>query len=128
MIHCTLSLLLMILLANSALAGAEYEITSTKGEETVTYTVNFGGGFMFEQYTGYDPVSQKFVYLTWPRDGQVPKPVGVIWDHQTGKTMDLYQFPGVNHPLPVIPSLEVMKVCPRTGDRNFKARPALAYD
>ncbi len=128
MLRCTLSFLLLILLASSAFAGTGYEITSVDEGETVKYMVNFGGGFNFEQYTAYDPVSKKFVYLQWPRDGEAPKRAGAIWDHQTGQTVDLYQFPGVKHPLPVIPSIEAMKVCPRTGDRNFKAKPIIAYD
>jgi len=60
--------------------------------------------------------------------GILPEGAGAIWDHQTGQTIDLYQFPGVKHPLPAIPSIEAMKVCPRTGDRNFKAKPIIAYD
>jgi len=128
MLRCTLSFLLLVLPANSAFAGTGYEITSAEGGKTVTYMVNFGGGFMFKQHTAYEPISKKFVYLQWPRDKQAPKPAGAIWDHQTGQTIDLYQFPGVKHPLPVIPSIEAMKVCPRTGDRNFKAKPIIAYD
>ena len=128
MLRCTLPFLLLVLLADSAFAGTGYEITSTQGGKSITYMVNFGGGFTFEQYTAYDPVSKMFLYLQWPRDGKAPKPVGAIWDHQTGQTIDLYQFPGVKHPLPVIPSIKAMKVCPLTGDRNFKAQEVIAYD
>ena len=102
MLRCTLSLLLLALLADTAFAGTGYEVTSMKEGKAVTYMVNFGGGFRFEQHTAYDPISKKFVYLQWPRDGKAPKPVGAIWDHQTGRTLDLYQFPDVKHPLPVI--------------------------
>ena len=128
MMRYALPFLLLISLTSTSFAGTGYEITSVKGGETVTYMVNFGGGFLFEQHTAYDPVSKKFVYLQWPRDSQAPKPVGTIWDHQTGQTLDLYKFPGVKHPLPVIPSIKAMKVCPLTGDRNFKAKPVIAYD
>ena len=124
----TLSFVVLVLFANSAFAGTGYEVTSIHGGKTVTYMVNFGGGFNFEQYTAFDPVSKKFVYLQWQRDEKAPKPAGAIWDHQTGQTTDLYQFPGVKHPLPVIPSMEAMRVCPLTGDRNFKAQPVIAID
>jgi len=128
MFRYALPLLSLVVLTSSVLAGTGYEISSTKQGKTVTYMVNFGGGFTFEQHTAYDPVSKKFAYLQWPRDGQAPKPVGAIWNHQTGETIQLYQFPGVKHPLAVIPSIEAMKVCPRTGDKNFKSRPVIAYD
>jgi len=135
---------LLVLLASSAFAATGYEVTSTDGEKTVTYMVNFGRGMMFDQYTAYDPASKKFVYLSWKLAGpgrvagaaaaqeegkmKAPKPVCSIWDHATGRTIDLYQFPGVKHPLPVIPSIEAMKVCPKTGDKNFKYRAVLAID
>ena len=128
MLRCTLALSSLLLLANSTFAGIGYEITSLQGEKTVTYMVNFGGGFMFEQYTAYDPISKAFVYLQWPRDGKAPQPVGKIWDHRTGETLDLYKFPAVNHPLPVIPSIKAMKVCPVTGSPKFEAKELIAFD
>lgn len=128
MFRYALSFVVLALLANDALAGTGYEVTSSDGEKTVTYTVNFGGGMFFKQHTAYDPASKKFVYLTWKRDEQEPKPACSIWDHQTGQTIALYQFPGVKNPLPVIPSIKAMKVCPKTGDKNFKSEARIAYD
>ena len=95
MLRCAISLLLLIVLAEPASAGTGFEVTSMKDGKPVTYMVNFGGGFRFEQHTAYDPVSKKFVYLQWPRDGKPPKPVGEIWVHQTGETLQLYKFPDV---------------------------------
>lgn len=120
--------LFIALLASPTLAGTGYEVTSKDDGKIVTYMVNFGGGFNFHQHTAYDPASKQFVYLSWPRNGGAPKPVSTVWDHQTGRTIDLYEFPNVKHPLPVIPSIEAMKVCPKTGDRSFKSRAVLAYD
>ena len=120
--------LFIAFLASPALAGTGYEVTSKEGDKTITYMVNFGGGKLFEQHTAYDPVSKSFVYLSWPRNREAPKPVSSIWDHETGRTIHLYKFPKVKHPLPVIPSIEAMKVCPKSGDRNFKSKPVLAYD
>lgn len=130
MLSLTLScLLLLLLLTNPASAGTGYEVTSTGQDgKTVTYTVKFGGGFRFEQYTAFDPSTKKFVYLTWPRDGKAPEPASMIWDCRTGETIPLYQFPEAKDPLPVIPSIEAMKVCPLTGDHNFKVKAQLAYD
>jgi len=128
MFRYALPFLLLALLTTSGLAGTGYEITSSDGEKTITYRVKFGGGRRFNQHTAYDPASKKFVYLNWPHDGEDPKPVCSIWNHQTGETVDLYQFPGVKNPLPVIPSIQAMKVCPRTGDKNFKYKARVEYD
>ncbi|MBN01974.1 MAG: hypothetical protein CMJ77_22945 [Planctomycetaceae bacterium] len=74
------------------------------------------------------PFQKKFIYLQWPRNADVPKSVSQVWDHDSGQTIKLYQFPDIKHPLPVIPSMEAMKFCPATGDGNFKAKPVIAYD
>lgn len=116
------------LLASAADAGTGYKVTAKKGDETVTYDVNFGGGRRFERWTAFDPASKKFVYLDWPRGEAEPKPAATIWDHRTGETVKLYKFPEVETPLPVIPSIEEMKVCPLTGDKAFKAVRLIAYD
>jgi hypothetical protein len=46
----------------------------------------------------------------------------MLWNHRTGETIPLYHFPDAQNPLPVIPSIEAMKVCPLTNDKNFKAK------
>jgi hypothetical protein len=109
-------------------AGTTYRVTSKDGDKEKTYEVNFGGGRRFERYTAFDPVSKKFVYLDWNRGTEGPKPAGEIWDYRTGETIKLYKFPGVDQPLPVIPSMEDMKVCPFTGAKSFKAERFRIYD
>jgi hypothetical protein len=51
-----------------------------------------------------------------------------LWDYRTGKTISLSNFPNAKHPLPVIPSIESMKVCPLANDRNFKAKLPIIVD
>lgn len=135
MLRYVCPLVLFVVMTNSLWAGTGYEVTAKEGDKTVTYSVKFGGGRMFDQYTAFDPATKKFVYLTWksrPIGGgepeAAPKPVAAIWNHETGKTIQLYKFPGVEQPLPVIPSIEAMKFCPLTGDEHFTARPTIAYD
>lgn len=81
-----------------------------------------------DQYTAFDPETKKFVYLQWKRSEAKPTPVMKVWDHHTGETISLYKFPDVQNPLPVIPSIEAMKVCPLTGDKNFKAKLHIIVD
>ncbi len=51
-----------------------------------------------------------------------------VWDHRTGETIPLYRFPDTRNPLPVIPSIKALKVCPITGDKDFKARLHIIID
>jgi len=115
-----LGLLLCLLAAPSTMAGVIYQVTSTADGQTVEYNVSFGGSSVTAQYTAFDPASGEFVYIYFPRDGTPPQPAATIWDHTTGQTIDLYDFPGVEQPLPVIPSIEDMAVCPKTGDPDFR--------
>ena len=111
-----------------ASAGTIYKVTSQDGERTITYEVRFGGGRLMDQFTAFDPETKKFVYLQWDRKGKPPAPAMKVWDHRTGETIPLYQFPGAKSPLPVIPSIDAMKACPLTNDKNFKAKPHIFID
>jgi hypothetical protein len=126
----TLFLVLASLLAgtSTASAGNIYKVTSQDGEKSVSYAVRFGGGKLMERFTAFDPESKKFVYLEWKRSDEAPVPAMKVWDHRTGETIPLYRFPGVKDPLPVIPSIESMKACPLTNDKNFKATLDIIID
>lgn len=124
----TLGLVLASLLlgSSSAWAGEIYRVTSKNGEKNIVYEVRFGGGMKFEQYTAFDPETKHFVYLQW--HSKPPAPVRKQRDAHTGKMVSLYRFPKARRPLPVIPSIEAMKVCPLTGDRHFKVEMCGCYD
>jgi hypothetical protein len=110
------------------LAGNIYKVTSNDGGKTVTYEVRFGGGKLMDQFTAFDPETKKFVYLQWKRSDERPAPAMKVWDYRTGQTIPLYRFPDAKNPLPVIPSIDAMKVCPLTGDENFKAKLHVIID
>jgi hypothetical protein len=118
----------LALTAGIGSAGTTYQITSSNGKETRTYEVSFGGGKLFERLTAFDPKSKQFVYLSFRRGSPAPEPVGAIWDHRTGETLPLYRFPGVDQPLPVIPSIDDLRVCPFTGARDLKKTVKVIYD
>jgi hypothetical protein len=122
------TLLLLGLLAGAACAGTIYEVTATKEGEKVPYRVKFGGGKAIGQWTAFDPKSKKFVYLIWKNGEPQPEPAATIWDHKTGETVKLYKFPNVDNPLPVIPSIKDIKVCPMTGDKDFTSKRVENYD
>jgi hypothetical protein len=124
----SLALVLSFAVTGPTSAGEVYRVTANRGGEPMTYEVTFGGGKLSERWTAFDPASRTFVYLTWRRGTAEPKPAGTIWDHRTGATINLYKFPGVEQPLPVIPSIKEMKVCPLTGDNAFRSTVAAFYD
>ena len=124
-----LTLLFCAVLALPGFSGTTYEVTATDGDgNATTYQVSFGGGKLFEQYTAYDPASGKFVYLRHKRGEKAPEPAATIWDHTTGKTIKLYKFPDAEQPLPIIPSIREMTFCPKTGDKDYRSKPIIAYD
>lgn len=115
----------------STLAGEIYELTGTDGKRTVKTEVWFGSGKDTKRLTAFDPRTKKFVYIDidWTKPAtERPMPVGQIWDHHTGKTIDLWKFPGAANPLPVIPSVDDLKVCPITGDKKPKIEQVGNFD
>ncbi len=130
MVHRMSSVVFATLLmgASFASAGNIYEVTSQDGDKPMTYRVQFGGGQRMDQFTAFDPETKKFVYLSWERNGNPPTPAMKVWDHHTGETVSLYNFPNVKNPLPVIPSIDAMKVCPMTNDKNLKSKLLIIVD
>src|SRR5205814_1451804 len=119
---------LALVLVADATAGTKWRITGRQGEQEMTYTVDFGGGKSSGRYTAFDPETKKFVYLDWQTTEGAPKPVSVIYDHRTGETVPLYKFPAAANPLPRIPTIDDLKVCPYTGDKNFQKKRIGNYD
>lgn len=130
MMHRTLLIAALTLLALTpcCLAGVVYRVTASDGKNEVTYEVKFGGGRKFELATAFDPASKKFVYLQWERDGVKPEPAGSIWDHRSGQTVQLYRFPGVAQALPIIPSIDDLTICPKTGSKKLAKRKHIIFD
>lgn len=123
-----LALVCFLIGTPSASAGNIYQVTSQDRDKAITYEVRFGGGKLMDQFTAFDPETKKFVYLKWERKGKTPPPAMKFWDHRTGEVIPLYDFPNAKKPLPVIPSIEDMKVCPLTNDKNFKAKLHIIFD
>src|SRR5262249_31943370 len=123
MSHRVILLALLSLLActRAVPAGNIYQVTSHEVDKTVTYEVGFGGAKLSDRLTASAHEEKASVSWQWTPSEETPAPAMKVWDHRTGETIPLYRFPGTKNPLPVIPSIEAMKVCPLTGDRSFKA-------
>ena len=123
-----LAMAVMVVGVAGVQAGQRIQVTAGEGAEAVTYDVDFGGGKLMEKFTAWDPAGKKFVYLNFPRRGNAPKPAGTIWDFRSGETISLYSFPGVDQPLPVIPSADDLKICPKTGKKITEKKTKIFYD
>jgi hypothetical protein len=110
----------------SGLAGEIYQVTSTDGKKQVTYELFVGRGKSSARLPAFDPQTKKFVYLEWA--DEKPKPAALIWDHLTGRTIELFKIPNADHPLPLISGIEDMKACPFTGDKKLKIKKVGNFD
>lgn len=145
---------LMIVLmgfASLALAGDIYPMKCMDGKDAAgnvakgcgyEQMVTFGGGMMFQRVMGYCTTCEKFVSVTWTREGSPmlspgdkvvppPKPLGKIWDAKTGRKLTLYACPHCKGPFAEIKSVKDLKHCPKCNGAHFnidKTKPRLAVD
>jgi hypothetical protein len=122
-------------IAAVALAGTSYKFTCNNEKCGFKGSVDFGGGFKFEQITGYCTQCQKFVYLRWPREAKSvegmkskPKSVGLVWDAATGQNKELYACPDCKSGFLPIASENELRFCPKCGQESLKLKRALLYD
>jgi uncharacterized protein YbaR (Trm112 family) len=111
----------------------------TCGYET---TVTFGGGMAFSQLTGYCVKCKKFVSLQWTLEGSPlldpnakkipqPKPLGEIWDSQSGRKLTIFACPHCTGPFAEIKKQEELKHCPSCNKPEFgidETKPMMAID
>jgi hypothetical protein len=122
-----LGLVVSLCSATAALAGSMVELTCKN--ETCDYKGNldFGGGFTFEQITGYCVHDKEFVYLTWKRGDKAPEPLK-IWNPQTGLFTELYKCPKCTEPFLPIKELKELKYCPKCNQPTLEYHILGAYD
>ena len=104
--------------------------------------VTFGGGMAYGQLTGYCVKCKKFVNLHWtledrpalgPNAKKVPqpKPLGEVWDSQTGRKLSIFACPHCSGPFAEIKSNEELKSCPSCNKPDFgvdETKPIIAID
>jgi hypothetical protein len=110
------------------LAGTGYELTCENKSCNYKGNVNFGGGKVFDQITGYCVKSDKFVYLSWKRGTQKPAPLGQVWDPTTGKIKLLYKSKDCTEPFIPIESVGDLKYCPKCNKPTLKAKETVMFD
>ena len=134
----SLVLLFAILLAAVVYAASGYSFLCLNKDCGYKTNVSFGGGFVFDQITGYCVQCSQFVYLRWHRKGapevadnlpaDPPTPVARIWNPSTGETISLYACPKCAKPFLPIEDETRLTHCPRCGKDKIEKDGRLAYD
>lgn len=129
----------LLLLSTSLFGGSGYNARCTDAKCGYEGRVNFGGGFFFNQLTGYCTKCEQFVYLRWPnghapvKDGEEPPkvtppaPLGTVWNPTTGKTGTVYPCPKCTSPFLAMTEPE-LKCCPKCRKPTLELQIMLAYD
>jgi hypothetical protein len=96
-------------IATISVAGEMWHVTCVNPKCKLDARFTIGGGFIFEQVTGYCTTCQKFVSLSWARHSLTgadktfsdktslpntpPRKIGTVWNAATGRTATLYPCP-----------------------------------
>ena len=133
-----LTILSAVLLTAVAYAGAAYSFQCLNKDCAFKTDVNFGGGFVIEQMTGYCVDCKEFVYLRWARKGKEPvrkglnpdppAPVAHIWNPSTGEILSLYACPKCTKPFLPIKDVKDLTHCPRCAKDTIKLTGEGFYD
>lgn len=104
-----------------AWAGSLFSFSCEGPAGHIEERVVLGGGFKFEQITGFCLSAKRFVYLIWKRHDPAPVPLRV-WDPKTGDVFELYR--AEDCPEPIIPiraveQLDRLPIC-RQGSLKFQ--------
>jgi hypothetical protein len=77
---------------------------------------------MREWITGYCSGCNKYVWRNWERPGGEPmKPEIVkVWDHETGKTRELFKCPDCERMVIAIHAMNEIKYCPKCNSDQIE--------
>lgn len=83
----------VLLCVTAVLAGHTYLLRCNSSKCAYKPAVRVGGGFQFDQASGFCTKCEKFVFITWKHDAEPPKPIGTVWEPTSGKKCALYPCP-----------------------------------
>lgn len=141
-----LMLLLCLSLSSQAWAGSSYELKCQNPSCNYQDSLNMGGGFIFEEISGYCEHCQKFVSVQWRRSQagesrdlplppsdlatSAPTSLGTAQSPITGETAATYPCPICGGPFTEIKSIpeDGMLKCPQCGQKTLHAEHTMFYD
>jgi hypothetical protein len=109
------------------LAGTLYKVTCS--DEKCGFAGDFGdgGGFTFEQATGYCVKCDKFATVSWKRKSPAPV-TAEIWDAAEGRRVRLFTCKDCKGPFAEIRGAKELKHCPRCSKPSPTTKPSYIYD
>ena len=111
----------------AVLAGSQYDLVCKNKDCNYKGSIGIGGGFQFEQVTGYCLNCKDFVSLSWNREQKKPEPLKV-WNPTTGQAMLLYKCPKCQTPFLPIEKIEDLKRCPKCNKATLEHNLTILYD
>lgn len=123
-----LAVIIIFFSAGLAMAGSAYKVQCENKNCRFFSEVMFGGGFKFDQATGYCKKCRKFVYLTWERGKNKSSIMGDIWCPLTGQDFSIFRCPSCSGPVLQINSIEDLKYCPSCRQPALKTTHTLLFD
>jgi hypothetical protein len=109
-------------------SGSGYEVTCKDSQCGFVTQAGFGGGFEFEQTSGYCMACDKWATITWPRRSKAPEPIAVFWDPLTGMLRMVHKCPTCTQPFVVVNDAEDLKFCPKCKKPSLKSKQTVFYD
>lgn len=118
----------MILMQGFANAGTRYEVSCSESKCGFSTAIGLGGGFKFEQASGWCTKCGKMASTTWKR-GTQRKPAFVrFWDALTGRERGVFNCDECKSPVGMIEQIEDFKHCPKCGKASLKHKGTMMYD
>jgi len=111
----------------AVLAGSQYDLVCKNKDCNYKGSIGIGGGFQFEQVTGYCLNCKDFVSLSWNREQKKPQPLKV-WNPATGQVMLLHKCPKCQNPFLPIEKIENLKYCPKCNTATLEHDLTILYD
>jgi len=111
----------------AVLAGSQYELVCKNKDCNYKGSIGIGGGFEFEQASGYCLHCKDFVSISWGREKKQPQPLKV-WNPATGKVMLLYKCPKCQNPFLPVEEIENLKYCPKCNKATLRHNLTILYD
>ena len=130
-----IAVFLFLLSVLSAFAGARIIFTCENPKCHFNATCDSGGGFNFEQLSGYCFVCKKFVSVAWDRKKSPPPGLDVVWNPQQmgllKKDKNLFPCPSCKNPVysfSIDTNTKERFYCPKCFHHTLRAETQLNYD
>ncbi len=116
------------LLSCGAHAGTRYELKCVNEGCGYKDSIGLGGGFKFEQASGWCAKCGRMVSLTWERGSRKSPPRVEFWDPLSGLLRALFKCPKCDGFFVETTAIDALKHCPKCGKATLKATRRMMYD